>query len=56
MGEAGHRRIERRFTWQETARQTVALYEEVLAGREERWSGKAKGVSGDNLSTDGQTD
>jgi hypothetical protein len=24
-GEAGHRRIERRFTWRETARQTVDL-------------------------------
>ena len=33
MGEAGHRRIEQRFTWRETARQTVALYEEVLGRR-----------------------
>jgi glycosyltransferase involved in cell wall biosynthesis len=31
MGEAGRRRVVRRFTWRQTARQTVALYEEVLA-------------------------
>jgi glycosyltransferase involved in cell wall biosynthesis len=31
MGEAGRRRVERRFTWGETARQTMALYEDVLA-------------------------
>jgi starch synthase len=36
MGEAGRRRVARRFTWQETARQTVALYEEVRARSEER--------------------
>jgi len=36
MGEAGRRRVVRRFTWQETARQTVALYEEVRARSEER--------------------
>ena len=31
MGEAGRRRMVERFTWRETARKTVALYEEVLA-------------------------
>jgi glycosyltransferase involved in cell wall biosynthesis len=36
MGEAGRRRAMRRFTWAETARQTVALYEEV---RQEAASG-----------------
>jgi glycosyltransferase involved in cell wall biosynthesis len=36
MGEAGRRRVVRRFTWQETARQTVALYEEVRARCGER--------------------
>ena len=35
MGQAARRRVARRFTWRETARQTVALYEEVL-GREGR--------------------
>jgi glycosyltransferase involved in cell wall biosynthesis len=30
MGEAGRRRMVERFTWRETARKTVALYEEVL--------------------------
>ncbi len=30
MGEAGRRRVEERFTWRETARRTVELYEEVL--------------------------
>jgi glycosyltransferase involved in cell wall biosynthesis len=30
MGEAGRRRVEERFTWRETARRTVQLYEEVL--------------------------
>jgi glycosyltransferase involved in cell wall biosynthesis len=33
MGEAGRRRVARRFTWAETARQTVALYEEVRQAR-----------------------
>jgi hypothetical protein len=36
MGEAGRRRVVRRFTWRETARQTVALYEEVRARSGER--------------------
>jgi glycosyltransferase involved in cell wall biosynthesis len=36
MGEAGRRRVVRRFTWRETARQTAALYEEVLARSRER--------------------
>jgi glycosyltransferase involved in cell wall biosynthesis len=31
MGEAGRRRMVERFTWRETARKTVALYEEVLS-------------------------
>jgi glycosyltransferase involved in cell wall biosynthesis len=31
MGEAGRRRVEERFTWRETARRTVELYEEVKA-------------------------
>jgi glycosyltransferase involved in cell wall biosynthesis len=31
MGDAARRRVVRRFTWWETARQTVALYEEVIA-------------------------
>jgi glycosyltransferase involved in cell wall biosynthesis len=31
MGQAGHRRIQRLFTWRETARQTYELYREVLA-------------------------
>ncbi len=33
MGAAGRQRMVQRFTWRETARKTVALYEEVLAGR-----------------------
>ncbi len=33
MGEAGRRRVEERFTWRETARRTVQLYEEVLGRR-----------------------
>jgi glycosyltransferase involved in cell wall biosynthesis len=32
MGEAGARRIRERFSWERTARETLALYEEVLAG------------------------
>ena len=31
MGAAGRKRMVERFTWRETARKTVALYEEVLA-------------------------
>jgi glycosyltransferase involved in cell wall biosynthesis len=31
MGDAARRRVVRRFTWWETARQTVALYDEVIA-------------------------
>ena len=31
MGQAGRDRVVRRFTWRETARQTLALYEEVIA-------------------------
>ncbi|HEY8489356.1 MAG TPA: glycosyltransferase family 4 protein [Dehalococcoidia bacterium] len=30
MGQAGQERIQRLFTWRETARQTAALYQEVL--------------------------
>jgi glycosyltransferase involved in cell wall biosynthesis len=33
MGEAGRRRILERFTWRETTRRTVDLYQEVLASR-----------------------
>ena len=33
MGEAGARRIRERFSWQRTAEETLALYQEVLAGR-----------------------
>ncbi len=33
MGAAGRERMVERFTWRETARKTVALYEEVLANR-----------------------
>jgi glycosyltransferase involved in cell wall biosynthesis len=36
MGEAGRRRVEERFTWRETARRTVELYEEVLDGSRRR--------------------
>jgi glycosyltransferase involved in cell wall biosynthesis len=42
MGEAGRRRVARRFTWRETARQTVALYEEVLARNGERCAKEAE--------------
>lgn len=31
MGEAGRKRIERNFTWEQAARQTVAVYQEVIA-------------------------
>ena len=31
MGAAGRQRMVERFTWRETARKTVALYEEVLS-------------------------
>jgi len=31
MGEAGARRVQQRFSWQRTADETLALYEEVLA-------------------------
>jgi glycosyltransferase involved in cell wall biosynthesis len=34
MGAAGRQRMVQRFTWRETARKTVALYEEVLANRQ----------------------
>jgi len=30
MGEEGRERVERRFTWEEAARKTVEVYEEVL--------------------------
>jgi len=33
MGDAGRRRMQERFTWRETARKTVALYEEILSRR-----------------------
>lgn len=33
MGAAGRQRMMERFTWRETARKTVALYEEVLSRR-----------------------
>ncbi|MCH7812339.1 MAG: glycosyltransferase, partial [Chloroflexi bacterium] len=33
LGEAARRRIVEHFTWRETAAQTLALYQEVLAGR-----------------------
>ena len=33
MGGAGARRIRARFSWQRTAEETLALYQEVLAGR-----------------------
>jgi glycosyltransferase involved in cell wall biosynthesis len=29
MGEAGRKRVERHFSWQEAARRTLAVYEEV---------------------------
>jgi hypothetical protein len=32
MGQAGARRARERFSWQRTAEETVALYEEVLDG------------------------
>ncbi len=32
MGEAGRARIERHFTWRQTALKTAALYEEILGG------------------------
>ena len=33
MGDAGRRRMQERFTWRETARKTVALYEEICSRR-----------------------
>jgi glycosyltransferase involved in cell wall biosynthesis len=33
MGAAARRRMQERFTWRETARKTVALYEEILSRR-----------------------
>ncbi len=31
MGEAARRRVESHFTWEEAAKKTVAVYEELLA-------------------------
>ena len=33
MGEAGARRIRERFSWRQTAEETLELYEEVLSRR-----------------------
>ncbi len=37
MGEAGVRHIRQRFSWERTAEETLALYEEVLGVRALRW-------------------
>jgi hypothetical protein len=36
MGDAGARRIRERFSWQRTAEETLALYEEVLGSPKAR--------------------
>ena len=44
MGAAGRQRMVERFTWRETARKTVALYEEVLASAGYSCVGGSSGV------------
>ena len=43
MGQAGRHRVARRFTWRQTARQTLDLYEDVLARSGESCWKEAKG-------------